>query len=318
MPQPLKSDIHVNVPLSNMSLAYIQKDTDFVSGKMFPNIPVVQQSGKYFQYAKGQWFRSDAQERGLSQESAGTGYAVDSTPEYACKVDAVHKDIDDQLRSNADAPINLDREATMLVTQQLLIRREKKWASAYFQTGVWNGAADFSPTTKWNASGSTPIVELRDKIKKIRLATGFMPNKLLLSEDVWFALKDNADFLDKIRTTNDKIVTKDLLARILDIDEVLVAGAIENTAKEGATPVMSYIFTKGALLVHAAPNPGIMVPSAGYTFSWSGYLGSSAYGTRISRMRADLIKSDRIEGEMASDHKVVGADLGAFIYDAIS
>jgi hypothetical protein len=31
--------------------------------------------------------------------------------------------------------------------------------------------------------------------------------------------------------------------------------------------------TKDALLLHAAPEPGIMIPTAGYTFSWSGLTG---------------------------------------------
>jgi hypothetical protein len=61
-----------------------------------------------------------------------------------------------------------------------------------------------------------------------------------------------------------------------------------------------------------------MVPSAGYTFTWSGLLGSNVLGTRISRFRMEHLKSDRIEIEQAFDHKKVAADLGGFFLNAVS
>ena len=85
--------------------------------------------------------------------------------------------------------------------------------------------------------------------------------------------------------------------------------AIMNTANEGATNAHSYIGgSKAALLVYAAPRPGLYTPSAGYTFLWNGLLGSGATGQRITRMRMPAIKSDRLEIEQAFDHKVVSAD----------
>jgi hypothetical protein len=61
-----------------------------------------------------------------------------------------------------------------------------------------------------------------------------------------------------------------------------------------------------------------MTPSAGYTFTWNGLLGSSAFGSRISRFRINEKRVDRIEGEMAFDFKVVGADLGYFFSGAVA
>lgn len=313
---PTPSDVHVNQPLSMISVAYLQDQKEFVSQKVFPNVPVQKESDHYFSYPKGQWFRTDAQPRGLSQESAGSGYDVDKTPTYLCDVKALHKDIDDRMRANADSPISLDSEATEFVTRALLLRREKDFANKYFKTGVW--ATESSPVKKWDATGSEPIIDLRAKIKSVKVATGFKPNFLLLSDDVWMALQDNADFLDRITITKDKIVTTGLLAAILDIENVIVAGAIENTAKEGVTPSMQYIFANGALLGYAAPRPGLMTPSAGYTFSWAGYLGAGSEGTRILRFRMDHLRSDRVEGEIAYDQKVVGSDLAHFFYNILS
>ena len=94
--------------------------------------------------------------------------------------------------------------------------------------------------------------------------------------------------------------------------------AIENTANEGATNVHAFIGGKHALLLYTPATPGLMTPSAGYTFTWTGLLGGGALGTRISRMRVELRKADRVEIEMAFDQKQVAADLGYFFLTAVS
>jgi hypothetical protein len=315
MPQPTQSDVHVNRPLTNISVAYLQDLNEFVADKVFPNVPVMKQSDRYFLYEKQQWFRTDAQKRGVGQESAGSGFEIDNTPNYFCDVYALHKDIDDQIRANADAPINMDADATEFVTRGLALRKEKDWASTYFTTGIWTGSStgtDIVPSTKWDASGSTPIKDIRAQMAAMKAKTGFYPNILLLAEDVWLALQDNADFLDRIAITQRKIVTLDLLASVLGIDRVLSASAVEDSANEGATASMNFLFTDDAALYYAQPRPSLMKPSAGYIFSWTGYLGASAMGNRIKRLRNDLTSCDRIEGEMAYDMKLVASDLGAF------
>ncbi len=320
MPQPTPSDVHVNRPLTNISVAYLQKMDEFVSNKVFPAIPVQKKSDSYFIYDREAWFRTDAQKRGLSMESAGSGYTL-SQDTYFAEVQALHKDIDDQLRGNADQPLNMDADATEFVTRSLVLRREKDFAAKYFTTGLWIGSStgtDIVPGTLWDVAGSTPIVDIRNEMVAQKKITGYKPNCLLLADDVWAKLQDNADFLDRITITKDKIVTTSLLAALLELDKVMVASVVENTAAEGQTMVGSYLYTKDALLCYAAPRPSLMQPSAGYTFNWTGYLGASAEGTRMKRMRLDWLNSDRIEGEIAYDQKVVAADMGCFFNNVIS
>jgi hypothetical protein len=320
MPQPTAGDVHVNAPLTNISIAYLQNQDEFVSDKVFPNLPVQKESNLYFTYPKQQWFRSDAQKRGPSTESAGSGYEIDSDS-YFCEVYGLHKDIDDRVRANADQPINPDREATTFVSRGLALRREKDWASKYFVANIWTGSstgADITPTTKWGVSGSVPITDLRTQIYAMKKKTGFRPNTLILPDDVWAVLQDNADFTDRISIGRDKILTKDFLAQILEIPRVFIAGAVEDTANEGATAAMNWLYSNQCLLVYAAPTPSLMHPSAGYTFSWNGYLGAGGQGQRIKRFRMEEINSDRVEGEMTYDQKIVAPDLGVFFTNVLS
>ncbi|KKM80683.1 hypothetical protein LCGC14_1337380 [marine sediment metagenome] len=316
MPQPTTGDVHVNTPLTQISIAFIQDDDEFIADEFFPEVPVAKQSDRYFIYEKDAWFRSDAQERAPSTESAGSGWTLDNTPTYFASKKALHKDVDDDTRANADPVIDMDRDATEYVTRQLLLRKEKDWAAAYFTTSLWD--TDFTPGTLWDAGGSTPIQDIRSQMLVIKRTTGLRANKFGMGEEVWNILQDHPDFLDRIKFTQTGIVTTGLLAVLLGLQAVMVMGAVENTATEGQTASLSFIFGKSALLVHAAPRPSLLTASAGYTFRWTGLFGGGEMGTRIKRFRMEAIASDRVEGESAYDQKLVASELGVFFNAVVS
>jgi hypothetical protein len=100
---------------------------------------------------------------------------------------------------------------------------------------------------------------------------------------------------------------------------VFIMKSIENTALEGAAAEAStFIGGNKALLCYSAPAPGIETPTAGYTFTWSGFVGATkeSEGGRVKKFRIEQIESDRIEHQMAFDMKLVGSDLG-FFWDSI-
>jgi hypothetical protein len=329
MPNPNRSDVHVNVPLTNISIAYIQNADRFIASQVFPNIPVPKQSDRFFTYSKADWFRDEAQLRASGTESAGGGYNIDNTPTYFSNVYGIHKDVDDQIRANADIPLDMDRDGTEWLTQQLLIKRERIWASRYFIPNTWGtGSSDLvgvniSPTTgqflQWDNANATPVEDIIFAATAIEQQTGFAPNTLVLSPYVFNALKNNADVLDRIKYTQRGIATTDILAALFEVDNVLVARSAFNSAAEGATGVFDFIVSsKSALLCYANPRPSILTPSAGYTFSWTGYLGAGNAGNRIKTFRMENLAADRIEAEMAFDSKLISADLGQFFTTCIA
>lgn len=313
---PTNKDVHVNQPLTNISIAYIQSEQSFIADKVFPIVPVKKQSDRYFKYSKEDWMRVVATVRAPGTESAGGGWKVDNTPTYFAAITSVHKDIDDYTRSNADEPIDMDRDATAWVTRQLLLLREKMWQESFFKTGVWS--EDFTPATLWSAGGSTPIEDVEKKRDQIESHTGYRPNVLVVSPDVHTVLKNHSTILERIKYTQRGVVTQDLLASLFDVDRYLVAKAVIDSSHEGGTPAPNFLYTKDALLVYAANEPSLMQPSGGYIFTWAGLFGAGAYGNRISKFRMEHLKSDRVEGEMAFDAKVVASDCGVFFNNVIA
>lgn len=324
---PTPGDVHVNAPLTNISIAFLQNANNFVASRVFPNIPVGKQSDRYYTYDRGDFNRDEMQERAPSTESAGGSYSIDNTPTYYAPVYAFHKDIPDEVRANADAVLNPDQEATAYVTHKALIKREKLFVSSYFRGGIWTNDVDgvaSSPTggnvLQWSDANSTPIENMRAAKRTILESTGFEPNKLVLGRAVYDALLDHPDIIDRIKYGQTQggpaNAGKETLAKLFEVEEILVMNAIENGAKEGQSASHSFIGGKRALLTYSTPSPGLMTPTAGYTFSWTGFLGAGAEGNRIRSFRMEQIKSDRVEIEMAFASKLVSADLG-FFWDTI-
>ena len=324
---PRMSDAHIDRAMTQFSVAYIQEESNFIASQVFPTIPVNRQSDIYYKYDSGDFLRDEAQQRAAYSESAGGDYGVEAEDPYFCRKHAFHKDLAPEEKLNYDEPLNADQDAVTFVTQKMLIRREQMWASKFFKTGVWDvdmTGVDSTPTgnqmLQWDQTGSDPIGDITKQSVYMASKTGYRPNTLVLSPYVFYALKNHYDILDRIKYTQKGIVTTDLLATLFEVDRVLIAWSIVNSAEKGATDDVDFIYGANALLCYSPKTPGLRQPAAGYTFAWTGLEGAGAYGNRIVRIPMDQLGlgTERIEGEMAFDQKVICSSMGCFFSGAVS
>ena len=110
---PSAGDVHVNRPLTNIAIAYVQRQEDFVAHRIFPDVPVMKQSDLYFSFDEGVFTRDDMEEKRPGTQTAGGVWEV-GTESYYAKVYGYHHDIPDEIRTNTDTPLNQDRVATIL------------------------------------------------------------------------------------------------------------------------------------------------------------------------------------------------------------
>ncbi len=336
---PTQSDVHVNVLMTNFSLAFMQDMNNFVADRVFPTIPVLKASDRYATYSRADFNRNQMKLRGVSAESAGGGYKIDTSSTYSVDDWGLHRDIDARIRQNADAIFNLDADATRWLTMQYMISREVNWASAFF-ANVWTSlltgvaaAPGANQALQWNDPNSSPIIDIRKYKTAIQLVNGVArPNKLVLGRPVWDVLCDHPDFIDRIKYGQTPgapaIVARQACAELFELDEVLVMDAIINTGGEGITlnalesnsfiGGASGVGGKAALLVYVDPNVGPMTPTAGVNFSWTGALGNTTQGNRILSYYIPQIRSTRVEMEAAYTFKLTGADMGGYLASIIA
>lgn len=330
MPQPAISDVHVDTVLTGMSLAYFQRQTDYIATKVFPVIPVKHQSNKYATFTKGDFNRDAMQKRAPGTESSGGGFTMNTNNTYYCEVYAHHKDIADQIRKNADSWAQLDRATSEYLARIALIRKEKDFVATYMTGGVWT--ADWDATTdagsvtstvklKWSDPASTPIEDVRSLMSTVQLNCLHRPNIGAMGRLVYDALMDHPDIIDRLKggqtPGGPAMANRRRLAELFELQEIHVMDAIENAAEEGQTPSFARIGGNDFLVTYQPETLSTMEMMAGATFVWNEYAPGWEGGQGISQFRMEHLKSDRFEIEGAWDQKLVCADAGGFIDDIV-
>lgn len=331
--QPTPGDRHINAPLTDLSVAHSQDVAPelFVARQVFPAIPSAKQSDLYWEYPRGAFNRNNMRKRAPGAETQKMGYSVNADGSFFCHVWGLHIDVSDQEQGNNDRPLDPFMDATRILTVQALINRDVEWASAFFTTGIWTTqytgvAAGPVPGTSF-LQFSDPNSDFLGEIERGKFTVAskaggaFEPNTMVVDRRTWGFIKNHPQVVQRILFGNNgspAVVSKQAVAALLELDRVLVAGAVVNTGLEGAADSHDFVIPEGILLCYVAPTPGKFTPSAGYSFEWTGYPGAAANGFRVRRFRDEKTASERVELEQAYGLKKISADLGAFYSNPIA
>jgi len=316
MPQPTVSDVHIDVPLSTIATAYKNQDGSYIAEDVFPTVPVQKQSDKYYEWTKDFWFRNTVEQRSPGDDYPVAGMEVSSSNYYA-ELYHLAAAIADEERANQDPAIQLEQTKAEFLADQFLLQREIKFATDAFALNVWDtdvvGTTDF---VKWgDYAGSNPMSDIDDGMKTVEELTGRTPNVLVLGVNVYRKLRRHPLLLDMHKFTSGGILSQEQVRSAFDVEKMVIARAIKNTAVEGATFAGARILGDNALLAYVTPTPGIRVPTAGYTFRWN--IDAGGFGVPITNWRDEARDRNLIRGKTAYDHKIVGSDLGYFFSVAI-
>lgn len=297
--------------LTNVGLKYMQDPKNFQANKIFPLCPVTLLSSTFPTWDKSYWLKNEAQERVPGTESAGSAQGR-GTDSYACKDYSFHEDVPQEYIDNDPVALNPQKSAVRRVTHKIMLQAEVDYVTNFFKTGVWTDAN--APGTKWDAANSTPLLDIDGYKRTMASTTGFAPNKAVMGQKVYDVLKRHATitgtrFMSGKEVPNAQ-VSKEQLAAILEVDEVIVLAAIVDSAKYGAAAAVDFIAGNKFQLLHVTNNPSLEEPSAGYNFGWSGY-GTNGYG--IKSWYEQKPNAVRVEGHNYHQFKKVAADLCIFV-----
>lgn len=323
----VQGNTHIDRYLTGYSEAYIQNAANFVAGKASSLIRVNFKSDKYVVYPRGYFWRDEMEKRPLGGRPSQVGYKVDEGT-YSADEWATEHVVDDRQRANVDAPINLDENATRLLSGKAMIRADRIWATNFFVPNVWTtlrvgtastpGTNQFLQFTDGNSDPIGVIDEAKDAMHQI---TGFMPNTLVMGAGVTRTLRSHPDIADRIKYTRIGLAEESLLGSLFNVPNVLTARSIYNTAAEGATDAFQYIVDSRSMwLGYIEPNPSLDSPTAIANFAWTGLIPGQTndFGGVITRGREDRAYSDWFHVRMAFDLRVVSADLGVFFQNAVA
>lgn len=276
-----------------------------IAALLAPVVPTGATTGLFNKFDSTQAFMAYADQ--VARRALG-GQATDitflsETANYNAKPYGLRINIDAFERQQAGEAINLLEEGK---TRTLLVNCHLSYLSNVI-TLVKAAVAAASGKGEWNKATVDPIRELNEQIKAIWLATGILPNHVVMDFGAWSVLADNPLVLKRmpgadIAQVNTARISKLLVNPAATIEVVetatLYGGGLGNSAatKRGITGGSALIFFN-------SPTPTQYDPSFCKTFSPAPNLFTDVYTYR------EEPHLDWLENDWTSDVQVVSSAL---------
>lgn len=322
-----------NIYLTNLSVAQFQAQDDFVAHKLFPIVPVSLPMSKFYKFSKEDLARSNMSEKPAFGSVAPAVFSQ-TEDSYSTKVYQGLYGVDQisslaYSRSGAPGVADPRVAKAKVAAEQTKLFMDLQFAENYFKAGAWKNEYTGQTTTpgikqfyQFDNANSAPIKlvdELKTEMKREGRRT---PNKIALGANTYKALKNNPDIIERVKfggsSANPATITRNVLAQLFEVEEVLVLESTYNKAAQGATADMQYVCDpNGMLLCYTTNSPAIDEPSAGYTFAWD-MLGTGGHMALTNFLGAPGTHSEFVEALCSFDMKQVSTDLAVYLKDCTS
>lgn len=258
---PLKSQLHVNKLLSNVSVQY--RNEEYIADKLFPQIPVVKDTDLYRVYDRN--FKVPETKRAPKGVAREFGFQF-SNSSYALEQHALKDYVGvDEEEQNDQGSLQVD--TTESLTDAILRRMELSMASL-FTTTNWSLNVSLAAGSAFSANTMTsdPVAVYDTGASTIIANSGKTPNFGYLPRAGFISVKNHVAVLDRVKYTSSE-VSKAMIQALIGIGELHVPVAIQDTAAEGIAPSTSPFFSGNSFIGWKPANGGgIKTPSAGYMF----------------------------------------------------
>lgn len=267
--KPTLRDVSTDPVLSNVAIAY--ENEGYIAELILKPYISTKQSGKYYKFDKAK-FRNEYDKRAPGAKSKeATPWNV-STGTFFCEDHALKDIVPKEIEDQADAPIDAQKDTVEALTEVLKVNKEK--AAADYLTSSTNITqyTALSGTSQWSDfENSDPIKDIKTGKSTVHASIFKDPNVLVLGKPVFDKLVDHPDIVERIKYSGPGVVAEDVLARVFQVEKVLVAGAGYNSVKEGQTDSMSYIWGKNALLCYVNNGSNLKSITLGWTVKYQNF-----------------------------------------------
>ena len=304
----VQQDVVIDPALSNVSVKY--SNDSFIADLIFPVMPVSKQTGKYYVYDKAN-LRVDKTNRAVGSGANEVDFGL-STASFACDDHALKGFVADEIQDQAEVALNPLIDETEMLTEKLMLDREVNLAAILNATGTMTQNTTLSGTSQWSDySNSDPIGDIRTARTTVHAATFKKPNTLILGKQVFDMLCDHPDIVERVKYSALGVITEELLARVFQLEKVLVGEAGKNSAVQGQTDSLAYVWGKHAVVAYIAPKVGLKTLTLGITFT---------YKTRmVKRWRDEDREGTYVRiGQDNYVQKLVAVGCGYLVYNALA
>ncbi len=303
---PQVQEVHIDAALTNLSVGY--RNAAFIADQLAPVVAVRKQFDRYFIHDTAREnFRATDDRRAPGAEANEVDFAL-SSDAYSCEDHALTAVIPDEERDNADPPIQPNVDRTEFLREKIDLNKEIELAALVTDTAIITQSETLAGGDQWSDfANSDPVEAIEAKKAVVIGSVQTMPNTLVLPYEVYAKVRIHPAVVDRAQLATSGMVGPETLARIFDVEQVLVPRALKNTAAPGQAPAMSFVWGKDALLAYVPKRPALKQLALGLTFQWGGAPGSLS-GHLVEIWREDRRKADIIRVQRYYDQKIIAAN----------
>lgn len=302
---PQKFPFPVDPELTQIAMAY--RNREMIADMVLPIVPVGKKEFKYTVFHKDERFtvpdtlvgrksRVNEVEFGASEETA-------SARDYGLEDPIPQDDID-----HAAGRFNPVEQAVEAIQDLLALDREVRTAKMVMNAANYAASNKTTLSTPW----TDPAADVIGDIHAAQDAVVYMDvNVMTLGMQDWRALSTHPQIVKAInRNSGDSgIVTRQQVADLFELEEILVGRSRVNTSKKGQAANLSRCWSGGVHLQYRSQN---INSRNGLTFGFSG-----EFGDRVSGQWEDknigLRGGQRVRSGMSIVELLTAPDLGYLI-----
>lgn len=283
----------------------------FIADRVYTPIPVAMQAGYFGRVTLKQLMKEGNVKRVSQGDYNRITYEIEDDS-YATKEYGLEGPLDERF-SNMYPHYRLEQITVGMLRRNIKIAAEKRVANAVFNATTYS-AQKTTITHEWDdAANAVPINDILTAKQAIRLRSGQDANTLIINQAVFENLRNCDQIVDRIAgqgagaPTTPTDITAEWLARCFDIERVLVAGAMYDSANEGQALSGAYVWSSEyAMLCKVDTSDNFMIPCIGRTLVWdqdgAGYEGVvETYEENRSRGMIYRVRHDVVEKDLVNE-----------------
>lgn len=180
--------------------------------------------------------------------------------------------------ANVEKPFDAEADEVAGLTHLVLTNKERAFSSQMFSTTVFSGRVT-TPGTKYGSSSSDPLADIKTAQNAVLDGCGMNPNAVVMSQKVFNTLKYHPQLADVLGYKYNQVGSLSVqdIANAFNVDEIIIANAMYNSAKEGQSDSLSQIWADSILFYVKPKSAAKYQVSLGYSMKMGGLLGRQVY-----------------------------------------
>lgn len=309
-----KAPFPITPELTAIAVKY--RNQRLIADSVLPRVPVGLEEFKYWLFTLADGFTLPDTKVGRKSKPNEVEFSATeqtaSTADYGLDDAIPQKDIDQGRAMNFD-PLG---HAVMTLTDLILLDREVRAANLVFN------AANYAAANKVTLAGNDQWSDFTNSDPIDDIMTGLdacimRPNKMVIGRPAFTKLAQHPKIVKAVHGNDGDagIATREQIARLFELDEVLVGEGWVNTAKKGQAPSMARVWGKHCALIC---QNGLATATNGLaTFGYTAQYGSRVAGA-IEDRDIGLRGGQRVRVGESLKELIVANDLAYFIENAVA